>query len=306
MDLDPKESDWDFDQRPLTLRQEPLHHLKAIELSTMDILGDNLALILCSILKHWATLEKLKLPSLRDSTNIQAVSKTIDDHCPYITNLCTSPPNGQETFMCIMKRLPEQQLQTLQATDIFDESSSALSSTVFARHSETLHTIVFPAPQILKSTTLQAILTFCRALEVLKAHDDYSIYNTLAIEDAVATEIRHLEIAVEFTPDGSDPGYLADPTKTSWKNQDHEHWGMLDKFYTQIGNLENLELLHIKSAKANLPFDEEEDDEYEGIPYSATCLPGLLALEDEATGQIGFLSRWDGLTSYKTSADPSW
>ncbi|KAG0372005.1 hypothetical protein BGX24_000863 [Mortierella sp. AD032] len=202
--------------------------------------------------------------------------------------------------MCIMKRLPEQQLQTLQATDIFDESSSALSSTVFASHSETLHTIDFPAPQILKSTTLQDILMFCRALEVLQAHDDYSIYNTLAIEDAVATEwactrIRHLEISVEFTPDGRDPGCLADPTKTSWKKQDHKHWGMLDKFYTQIGKLENLEVLHIKSAKANLPLDEEDDMD-EGIPYRATCLPGLLALEDEATSQIGFLSRWDGLT----------
>ncbi|KAF9150313.1 hypothetical protein BG015_007884 [Linnemannia schmuckeri] len=125
--------------------------------------------------------------------------------------------------------------------------------------------------------------------------------NSLLPNDAVAAEwactrIRYLEIAVMFTSDGKDLGCLADQIKATWTEQDHNHWDMLNKFYTQIGALVKLEVLKIKSTGA-LP--QGVDGVPAEVPFRDTCLPGLLALEDKKSDQIGFLSRWSGLTKLR-------
>ncbi|KAF9902022.1 hypothetical protein EC991_005405 [Linnemannia zychae] len=255
---------------------------------------------LCSILKHCPTIEKLTLPLLKGPVNVQAVSETICDHCPNITDLVLvwSGGNIQDFPMRIMERMREQRLQTLKVPGFIDGSSSALSFAAFSRHSQTLQKIDFPQHQLIKSTTLQAIHISCQALEVLKAHDIYSDDNSLLLNDAVESEwvcakIRRLEISVKVTSRGN-PYYLADSTKASWTEQDHQHWGMLDKFYTQIGKLTDLEILKITSEG----FYVLHDDDHLELSQDF-CFPGLLALEDEATGQIGFLSRWAGLTKLR-------
>lgn len=124
---------------------------------------------------------------------------------------------------------------------------------------------------------------------------DFSAKTALTLKDAVETEwvcskIRHLDIAVSLTPDGKDPAYLADPTMATWNEHDRCHWEMLDKFYTQVGFLKQLQILNLRSTSVEL-LDEEVND-----PFRMLCLPGLLALENVTTGQIGFLSRWNELT----------
>ncbi|KAG0262472.1 hypothetical protein BGZ95_004017, partial [Linnemannia exigua] len=189
----------------------------------------------------------------------------------------------------------------IQATDLYDYSFSALTSSAFARHSQTLQMINFLPLSNSRARHFRPF--YCSAeLEVLKAHDDYSINNNPLIKEAVVTEwactrMRHLEIAVEFTPDGRDPEYLADPTKMSWKEQDHEHWGMLDTFYTQIGKLENLEVLNIKSVMTYSLHDEENDDE--GILYMATCLPGLWHWRMKRLVKLDFCRGGRGLTKLR-------
>ncbi|KAF9147421.1 hypothetical protein BG015_010958 [Linnemannia schmuckeri] len=66
---------------------------------------------------------------------------------------------------------------------------------------------------------------------------------------------------------------------------------MLDKLYTRIGTLVSLEVLKIKSQGVSV----RPNGVLNQIPFRTTSLPSLLALEDAATGQLGFLSKWSGL-----------
>lgn len=78
-----------------------------------------------------------------------------------------------------------------------------------------------------------------------------------------------------------------------WTEQDHGHWSMLDKFYTQIWSLVELEILSLHSAVT--PTILGADGVSTEVSFRLTSLLGLLALEDAASGQIGFLSRWSKL-----------
>ncbi|KAF8932359.1 hypothetical protein BGZ47_011424 [Haplosporangium gracile] len=176
-------------------------------------------------------------------------------------------------------------LESISVYKLYDDCPIAEA---ISRHSETLRMINFPACQYLQSTALQTILLSCRALKILQLQDKRSRANNIALRDTVDTEIRRLEIAAQFTPDGRDPACLADQSMEIWTEQDRNHWKMLDSSYTQIGLLTSLEVLNIKSA-GQLPPEAAGGRETQ-IPFRKSCLPGLLALEDAPTGQFGFLS----------------
>ncbi|KAG0291772.1 hypothetical protein BGZ96_004851 [Linnemannia gamsii] len=240
----------------------------------------------------------LTLPSLREPQAIHDVSVTIGSYCLRIKDLTffSSRWGNDAGFMNIMERMLRQQLENLRVFIFSDKSSHTLATAAFMRHSEALCRVEFPSCRAIKSSTLHAILVSCRALEILNVGGFSSIRTALTLEDAVEVEwvcakIRHLEITVSLTPDGKDPAYLADPTKATWTEQDHRHWEMMDKFYTQIGYLKDLQILSLKSTDVKLPSLEDLYD-----PFRKLCLPGLLALEDATTGQVGFLSRWSELS----------
>lgn len=141
---------------------------------------------------------------------------------------------------------------------LYDRAASAVSIAAIGRHSSTLREIQLSDCEELQSTTLQAILVSCQALEVLRTEDEFSRLNPVSPEQAVVTEwactrIRVLEIAVVFTLDGRNPEYLADQTMEKWTKDYHDHWRMLDTFYTQIGSLTSLEVLNTKSAGTHHP-----------------------------------------------------
>jgi hypothetical protein len=301
--LDPEESDWDFDQGPLVIRREPLLHLTTLRLPKVHSHGDFPGPILSSILEHCPALKILAMPFITAKNTIQAVAKTLGEHCPGITDLSViseSHSNG-EALVNILAEIPGPRLENVYVHHLYNDTPNWISIAAISRHSETLRKIEFPGCRKVGSAILQTILVTCRALEILRAQDEDSWKNSISLKDAVMSEwvctrVHILEIAVTFTPDGRDPAYLADQTMTTWTEQNHDHFSMLNKFYTQIGALVNLEVLTIKSAGCYPPV---ADGPVREIPFRETCLPGLLALEDVTTGQTGFLSRWAGLTQLR-------
>jgi hypothetical protein len=305
LDMDPEYSSWDYDQGPLVLRHEPLHHLTTLELPWAELEGGYPAPFLCSVLEHCPAIKRLVLPSIYDKAVADAVAQTMRSplRSP-ITDLefPFSRYNNQATFMTIMAHGQEQCLQRLDVMSFSDDSSRTLSFAAFLRHSESLREIKLTECWDLKSTTLQAILVSCRALESFTVQKTgitrvFAAKVALSLTDAVETEwsctrIRHLSLTVSLTPDGRDPAYLSDPTMSTWTEQDHQHWKMLDVFYTQIGSLKELQFLNLEAAGSHSSNEQEVPTD---IYFRDTCLPGLLALEDPGTGQIGYLSRWSGL-----------
>ncbi|KAG0287168.1 hypothetical protein BGZ96_008886 [Linnemannia gamsii] len=297
--LQPEQDDWDFDQGPLRFREEPLHHLTRLEISAPKSPNCLTNTFLGPILKQCPALETLRLRSIAGSHTFQNVAMTLRDHCPNITDLTvdSAAVSNGEALMHIMEQISGQRLEVVCLKWLFDRAPSKLAVAAITRHSETLRRIEFRDCEELKSSTVQVILMTCRALEVLRTQGEFSKICPILLKDAVeaewaSTRIRVLEIGVEFTPDGRDPVYVSDTTMATWTEQDHNHWNMLDKFYTQIGSLVELEVLNIKSSGTH---PSEENEVTIEVPFRKACLPGLLALEDVTTGQLGFLSRWVGL-----------
>lgn len=257
------------------------------------------ALFLLSIFKHCPTLNKLKLPPITRKNEIQDISNALGEHCSRITDL--SLPTGWDSngksLARIIEQIPGPQLEAIYVYGLFEGRSRSILTAAITRHSDTLRKIYFGRCKGIKSVALQNILLSCRALESLRAQDHHSRNNSLWLKDAVGakwacTRIRHLEIAITFTPDGGDPSYLADQTMATWTEQDHHHWEMLDKLYTQVGSLVEFEVLNIKSTGRPLPGLRRAMGE---IHLSTTCLLGFLAMENAETEQIGYLLRWSGL-----------
>ncbi|KAF9130190.1 hypothetical protein BGW39_003372 [Mortierella sp. 14UC] len=212
---------------------------------------------LCSILEYCPALKKLTLPSLNDLTVAEAISRFIGNHCLAIFDLMASKEfqDSEEIMVDIMESLQGPQLESIGVCRLFE------------------------------------------GLEVLGAQDHAFWNNAISLEDAVvaewvSTRIRVLKIAVKFTPDGREPKYLADPMKATWSEEDYHHWKMLGKYYSQIGSCTNLEILTIKAAGLHPPDDEGCIVK---ISFWDTSLPGLQALEDGMSGQIGFLSKFADL-----------
>ncbi|KAF9144785.1 hypothetical protein BG015_012100 [Linnemannia schmuckeri] len=231
MNLELEECDWDFGQGSLALRQRPLYCLKTLE-APLKLRLYCPALLLCPILRHCPVHKTLQLPWVMSKEDMQAISRTIWDHCPGNPELSLSKFNSE--------------LLTI------------------SRQSGTLREIDFSNCQNLQSTTLRTILTSCRALQVLKAQDEFSEWTAISLRDAVTNEwacskIRHLEIAVRLT----------------------------------------LEVLNIKYQGVSMGPNGDLTEN----PFKTTSLPGLLALEDTETSQIRFLSRWSGLTKLQRLTD---
>ncbi|KAK3847907.1 MAG: hypothetical protein J3R72DRAFT_431045 [Linnemannia gamsii] len=316
MNLDPEESEWDYDQGPLVLRQEPLHHLKSIKLPLVENQGEYSAHFLHAIFQHCPALENLTLPSLGEQAGVQDVPQVIGDCCPGITDLTIPLPLevenedpsiplpmevNSEIFMNIMERIQAQRLKNLRVHKLFDMASSPLSDVAFARHSKTLRQIEFLGCQQIHASTFKSIFESCCALEVLIASDNYrrgiayDLDEKSEINEWACTRLRHLVLTVFLTSDGRDPKYLADPTMATWTEKDRNHWRMLDTFYTRIGSLKELQVLTLRAAGTELKYGWRLGD----LPFREACLPGLLALEDTANGKIGFLSKWEGLTKLR-------
>ncbi|KAK5797202.1 hypothetical protein F5H01DRAFT_358818 [Linnemannia elongata] len=300
--LGPEENEWDFGQGPLQIRGEPLRDLKSLELYAVKNPSGFADSFLCPILRHCPALKKLKLRGVTEEHTIQDAAKALGEYCHNLVDLSlpsTSTNNG-EALMQMMGQIQGPGLEVISVRKLYDKAASAVSIAAITRHSSTLREIQLSDCEKLQSTTLQVILVSCQALEVLRTGGEFSKLNPVSLRQAVVTEwactrIRVLEITVAFTLDGRDPAYLTDRTMETWTEDDHDHWRMLDTFYTQIGSLTSLEVLNIKSAGSYRPSEAAVGGLITEVPFRKACLPGLLALEDALTGQLGFLSRWVGL-----------
>lgn len=300
LQLDPWETDWDYGQGPLVPRKEPLRHLKTLEIPS-SYTGYQ-APLLCRILEHCPTLESLLVPSLKDLVDSEKVAETIGKHCPHVTSLEMPNPfrdNKGATMMSIMEAIPGQQLKTFKLFAYLDHFPDRLRA-AWTRHSETLRRIELTSCRTLASAVLRAVLTNCQALEVLELSEFYSSKCCLTLEDAImdrwaCTRIQTLNIPVKLTPDGKSPVYLTDPSKGWWDKDDHANWGMLGKFYAQIGALTGLRVLDLRSAASTHIPSEVAPDHMQEVPFEKNCLPGMLVLEDPSI-RLGYLSEFAGLT----------
>ncbi|KAG0047024.1 hypothetical protein BGZ90_008025 [Linnemannia elongata] len=279
----PATGDWDFDQGALVLRDTPLHHLVYLVLPGMT--ASNMTPFIRTILGHSPALETLRFPSF-DYYDTSAIIKAITELCPRLSRL--SFP--------VLEGFPVQRLQSLYCSPLPDPDSRALNAT-WTRHSTTLQTVECTNMTRLSSLIIKGALTTCEALETFRVTgkvtwDEGGV--CLSLADAVESEwickrIKVLDIVVLIYAHDKSPKFTTDPSKETWTEDDHRKWEVLGKFYSQIGSLTELQELDLKTvSNHNKP-----------APSSETAFPGLFALEDPESGQIGHLSKLSGLTKLR-------
>ncbi|KAF9124249.1 hypothetical protein BGX30_001035 [Mortierella sp. GBA39] len=285
----PAAGDWDFDQGPLVLRDTPLHHLVYLELPGMA--PSDMAPFIHPILGHSPALETLKFPRF-EYFSLSSITKGIAELCPRLSHL--SFPQGGEDYQItsVLEGFPVQQLQSLYCSSLMDPDSTSLIAT-WKRHSTTLRRIEWTNMTSFSSLIIKGALTTCEALETFKVTGNVGTVS-LSLNNAVESEwvckrIKILDIVVLIGESNTSPKFTTDPSKETWTKDDHRKWEVLEKFYSQIGSLTELQELDLRTVSS-----------YSNpAPFSETAFPGLFALEDADSGQIGHLSKLAGLTKLR-------
>lgn len=285
----PATGDWDFDQGPLVLRDTPLPHLVHLVLPGMP--ATDMAPFIHTILGHTPALESLRFPRF-DYSNTSSITKAIAELCPRLSHL-SFPQGGQDyQITSVLEGFPVQRLQSLYCSSFVDPDLGSLITT-WKRHSTTLRAIECTNTTRFSSSITKGALTTCEALETFRVTGNeggVSMSLACAVESEwVCKRIKVLDIVVLIYAHDRSPKFTTDPSKETWTEDDHRKWEVLGKFYSQIGSLTELQELGLRTVS----------NHYKPTPSSETVFPGLFALDDPVSRQIGHLSKLAGLTKLR-------
>ncbi|KAG9064710.1 hypothetical protein KI688_002969 [Linnemannia hyalina] len=287
-------------QDVLTRREQPLSNLtrltiQAIRYSTLaDVLD---------IFNHCPNITSLSVPGLPDHVDTDEVGRHIAKVCTKLRKLAhTCVLFDGRLVMSIMGAIPEQQLECLTYFRLDKESATAAA--LILRHSTSLRTIRFDQCHYFSSKAIQSILVGCQGLEVLtfRYSDQKSI--SLDLKDAVefrwgATRLKTLQLVIDIGDMssllGEDP-YYKRTAPITFSDEEIIQVTMLERFYTQLGELVQLEKLDLGAHVQRFPrvIDPRKTSIYRRVTF-----PGLMSLGDPSTGRPGFLHRLGGLRKLK-------
>ncbi|KAG0278948.1 hypothetical protein BGZ96_002140 [Linnemannia gamsii] len=268
-------SDTVAEAKPTPRTQEPFKKLKCLKLPQhkTGYSPEQLNRIMkqCPALEEW-----VNVPS---SLNLSGESSLAGgDRLEYpstLLDLSTRPVKNckGKVVAGIMKTIKENQLKFLDfrlfedtPPNSHDPRSPFVGSLL--RHANSLVSISLVDIKWIQSKSIKFILTTCAALRTLVFASSNTMQSCLALEDATTepwacTGIRELRLIVNLNCGCAD------------------RYSRLDKLYTQIGALEYLETLDLKSACRH--------SRNASKPYTETTMTCMLALRNETTSRQGFL-----------------
>ncbi|KAF9925817.1 hypothetical protein FBU30_004466 [Linnemannia zychae] len=285
-------NDKDQDEGPVVVKKTTLFNLK--ELNLPENYAGYHTNQLCSIMEHCPALKSWLVPSVAHEDEGQELTDVLKKHCPKIQELFIRAPGKEQhgpTVIRIMEKLPCQQLEVLYFKG-YREFFSDRMTRALQRHSDRLREIRFDRCCRIEQGTIMALLTKCKALEVLVIEGFANIPSKvyLSLEEAVehpwaSSRLRHLQLVMifgEFLDGAMDPEGVF-----SWTKGDLYRWSLIEKLALQIGSLKDLEVLDIRALNGT--------SGSAGAKYQHVPVPGLLMLEDKTKNRFGYLDRLQGL-----------
>lgn len=287
-------------QDVLTRREQPLSNLT--RLTIQAIRYSTLADIL-KIFDHCPNITSLSVPDLGDHIDTDEVGRHIAKVCPKLRNLAhTCVQFDGRLVMSIMGAIPEQQLEHLSYLCL--DKDSTTTAALILRYSTSLRTIQFNQCRYFGSKAIQSILVECQGLEVLTFNNSDQRRISLDLEDAVefkwgATRLKILQLVIGIgdmsSLQGEEP-YYKRPAPITFSDEENIQMTMLERLYTQLGELVELEKLDLEAHVLNFPHIIVSNITY---IYRYTTFPGLMSLGDPSTGRPGFLHLLGGLRKLK-------
>ncbi|KAG0376952.1 hypothetical protein BGX24_006959 [Mortierella sp. AD032] len=288
------------------LRTERLVNLKELALWEMD--KSTTAQDVVALFIHCPNIETLTLSNIRGSYDTEVVAQMAGQLCPHIRQInCRGWQGDGRTKQLpfrIMSAIPEQGLQEINCYSSSFILNDVVARKSFARHSNTLHTVVFESCVGINSRSLSVLLAECPKLEVLQVTwVDHMRGPTLHLEDAVAipwgsTNFRRLSLTIGIPViepfHASEQPYYMRKGPIVLTDAESVRFALLEKLYKQIGSLVELEHLDLRVDMVNTLGESFDDTTYEHLSF-----PGLLSLSDKRTGRVGYLDLLSGLMKLK-------
>ncbi|KAF9162437.1 hypothetical protein BGX20_001727 [Mortierella sp. AD010] len=275
-------------------RKDPLCKLKKLRLPIIRSPKGYSTDSIDSILKHCPALETwTAIDFCIDSVN-DAVANAISLSCRNIRHVIVPPQHylyGAGAVPHSLAGLPQNQLETIHWMDFINMGDPPETMMqLFQRHSNSLREIRFERSGSIDKKVLDAILSTCGSLELLKVTQEQSNRDRFIPEDLVVSEwvchnLQHLELFIEVPEGNSSDQSNLEEGSTSEASTGRD---ALRQLYRQVGLMTKLKTLDLK-----------RQDTYSDLKYHEVPLPQLLTLEDGESGAMGCLSMLAGLADLR-------
>ncbi|KAF8947012.1 hypothetical protein BGZ47_010542 [Haplosporangium gracile] len=283
-------------------REEPLVNLTKFVAWGME--RSNTDEIL-TVFDHCPNLRILKVPSVFfEQKELTALATSITRRCPHIRTLSLLDTADETLLVRLMEVMPAHTLEKVKLNNFEYLLHPTTTRRIFSNHARSLRTVNLRYAMHMSSKEMLTILELCEALEEFKRHSDPNAGDDfITLKDAVSVpwackKIRHLELTIGIPGLFVYAPYYARLGEIPLVLSDDEQqlFTMLEKFYTQIGSLTDLEYLDLRAVEyvdidedgtePPAPFDNHSGDDR---IYDNT-FPGMLNLPNSETGKPGYLS----------------
>ncbi|KAF9934672.1 hypothetical protein FBU30_000996 [Linnemannia zychae] len=290
----------------LILRSEKLLQLKELSLWEMD--KNTTAEDLVALFIHCPKIEKLVLPNIRGSYDKDIVAQILSELCQNLRHFNCKGWRGESKTkqlpLQITSMLPKDNLQ-----EITYYSSSLILNDVmarksFVRHSITLKTVILEGCIGINSNALGVLVIECSNLEILQVTRTLHVRSpSLLLEDAVASpwgsrKFRRLSLTIGIPIiqhfDHNRLPYYLRKGPVILSEAEKERFGLLERFYRQIGSLTELEYLDLR-----VDMVDWLGQSYDETDYMHHSFPGLMSLGNKRVGRAGYLDLLSGLSKLR-------
>lgn len=307
------ESEEELDIPEIRRREEPLVNLTKFvawgmkrSTSTDDIM---------TVFDHCPNIRTLKVPSVSlGQKELTSLATSITKRCPHIRTLSLLDTDDGHLLVRLMEVMPAHTLEKVKLNNFEYLLDSTKTRQIFVNHARSLRTVDLRYTMHMSSKDMITVLELCEALEEFKKHpnptsgDDF-----MTLQDAVSVpwaskRIRHLELTIGIPEFFTPAPYYARPEQMPLVLSDAEQrmFTKLEKLYTQLGSLTELEYLDLRAVEyvessveaetgSLAPFyNHSSDDQTHNKTF-----PAMLCLPDAETGIPGYLDLLRGWTKLK-------
>ncbi|KAF8931218.1 hypothetical protein BGZ47_000189 [Haplosporangium gracile] len=275
-------------------RTEPLMHLSDWKLI---ITGDEYipAEVSVPLFKLFPELISMDVPEIdnRDTNYLRSVAFRILETCPKLKRLSKRDIQEDEEgrmMFAFLEQMKENTLESLQFLQYTEELQSLVWGLEF--HNKSIRSVILDECQLMSAASIAWIFHQCPILEVFKISMNYGSefeipLDVLLSQGWASTKLKELKLYVQLDEEQEEPDeeelIFSDPMP---------RWTIgLERFYRQIGALTQLRVLDLRVAVER--GNQGSDGDY--ITYKDKTFPGLLTLENQSKGRLGWLQLLGGL-----------
>ncbi|KAG9062399.1 hypothetical protein KI688_005314 [Linnemannia hyalina] len=277
-----------------------------------------------AVFRHCPNIRTLKVPSISlGQKELTRLATGIAACCPHIRTLSVLDTTDGYLLTRLMEVMAAHTLEKVKLTNFEYQVDPMTTRLIFANHARSLRTIDLRYTVDMSSKNMATILELCEVLEEFKKHADSSSGDDfITLQDAVSVNwacrrIRHLELTIGIPEDLAPVPYYArleeeeeeEERPLVLSDEEQKQFTKLEKLYTQLGSLIDLEYLDLRAIEyvdpnndqvqttesPPAPFDNHSSDD--GTHYNT--FPAMLSLPNPETGKPGYLDLLRGWTKLK-------